>query len=266
VSRWPASSRAAAAALLWALAAPAAAGVRLEVGGAVEPAEDALMVRLDVTNRGAAAVRLEIEGEIFGHHARTALPGGVAAGAAVTAWLHFPVQPPRPGVHALALTLEYTEAGASQSASQRACLLLQLGAPADPALRVAASPASFETSGTLRVGVQSADGRAHDVRVRVLAPRGVNALAEPSLRVPPSGGASVDVPLIRTGPSRRENHEVIVVAATDSGGAESTELARAQVELVPHLPLLPRLRPLLAVAGALLLAAAVAAEVWSRWR
>jgi hypothetical protein len=225
------------------------------------------MVRVEVANRGDAdAVRLDVEGEIFGHHAQATLPGGVAAGAAETVWLHFPVRPPRPGVHALALHLGYAVAGTAAAASQRACVLLELGARADPPVRVSASPASFETNGALRIDVRSVDGAAHRVRVRVLAPRGLNALEEPVVSVPPAGAATVRVPLIRTGPSRRDTLELIVLAATEVAGVESTAEAAASVALVPHVAVLPRLRPLLAAAGALLLAAAVAAEVWSRWR
>lgn len=268
MSRSPASSRGLAAALLLALAAaPAAGGVRLEVAGEVEPAEGALMVRVDVANRGdAGAARVEVEGEIFGRYAQAALPGGLGAGEAGSVRLRFPVRPPRPGVHALALHLRYPVTGAADPASQRACLLLALGARADPPIRVEVGPASFETSGTLRVDVQSTDGRAHLVRLRVLAPRGVNALEEPELSVPGAGTAAARVPLVRTGPSRSETHPLIVLAATEAAGVETTAVARSSVRLVPHAPVLPRLRPLLAAAGALLLAAAVAAEVWSRWR
>lgn len=254
-----------AAALLWALAAaPAAGGVRLEAAGFVEPADHGLVVRVEVSNRGdAPAARLEVEGEIFGHHAQSALPGGVAAGATEPLWLHFPVQPPRPGVHALALHLAHPVDG-GPAASRRACLLLELGARATPPVRVAAAPASFETSGALRLELRSADGRAHEVRVRVLPPRGLNALEEPLVRVPAAGGAELAVPLIRTGASRRERLDVVVVAATETDGVASTAVAETSVELVPHEPVLPRARPVLAAAGALLLAAAVGAEVWTR--
>ncbi len=59
-----------------------------------------------------------------------------SAGEAESVWLRFPVRPPRPGVHALALHLRYAVTGAADPASQRACLLLTLGARADPPIRV----------------------------------------------------------------------------------------------------------------------------------
>jgi hypothetical protein len=222
------------------------------------------MVRVEVSNRGdAPAARLEVEGEIFGHHARSALPGALAAGATEPLWLHFPVAPPRPGVHALALHLAHAVDGAAP-ASRRACVLLELGARAEPPILVAAAPASFETSGAVRLRLASADGRSHAARVRVLAPRGLNALEEPRVRVPASGAAEVSVPLIRTGASRRDRLELVVVAATETDGVAAAAIAETSVELVPYEPVLPRVRPLLAAAGALLLAAAVGAEVWTR--
>lgn len=262
------AARAALAALAWALLpVTARAAVQLDVGGAVEAAPDGLMVRLDVTNRGdAAATRVDVEGELFGYHAEAALPAGVPAAATQRLWLHFPVEPPRPGVHALSLHLRYPVPGAADPASQRAYLLLALGARAESPLRVAATPATFETAGPLRVELTATDGGAHAVRLRVLAPRGVNVLEDPKVTVPAQGTAAVDVPLIRTGPSRAATYELILLAATDAAGVETTAVGRATVRLVPHAALLPRLRIPLAVAGALLLSAAAAAEMWSRWK
>ena len=57
---------------------------------------------------------------------------------------------------------------------------------------------------------------------------------------------------------------MLMLAATTTDGVESTATATARVELFPHRPLMPRLRIPLAVGGALLLAAAVAVEVWRR--
>jgi hypothetical protein len=97
---------------------------------------------------------------------------------------------------------------------------------------------------------------------RACWPRGLNALG--NARSPCPRAARRGSALIRTGPSRSERLELIVLAATITGGVESTATALARVELFPHRPLLPRLRIPLAVAGGLLLAAAVAAELWRR--
>jgi hypothetical protein len=252
-------------ALLGAPAAPAGAAVRLEVAGEAEPGADGLMVRLDLSNRGDRALpRVDVEGELFGHYAEAALPAGLQAGATERVWLHFPVAPPRPGLHALALNLRYPVLDVREPSSRRACLLLALGARAESPLRVSAAPARFETSGTLRVELRAEDGRAHVARVRVLAPRGLNALEEREVTVPPGAAATAEVPLIRTGASRGESLELIVLAATTTDGVESTATAPARVELFPHRPWLPRLRIPLTVTGALLLAAAVAAELRRR--
>lgn len=254
-------------ALLCALGAvPAGAAVHLEVGGAAEPGgADGFLVRVDVSNRGdRAAGRVDVEGELFGQYAEGSLPAGVLAGATQSLWLHFPAPPPRPGVHALALHLRYPVIDVHAPASQRAYILLALDVKADSPLRVSAAPARFETAGKLRVELRGLDAVAHVARVRVLAPRGLNALEDREVTVPAGGLAAVEVPLIRTGPSRGESLELIVLAATTTDGVESTATALASAELFPHRPLLPRLRIPLAVAGALLLAAAVAAELWRR--
>ena len=245
--------------------ARAQAAVRLEVAGVAQPGADGLLVRVDVTNRGdRAAGRLDVEGELFGQYAEASLPAGVQAGATQGVWLHFATPAPRPGVHALALHLRYPVIDVHEPASQRAYLLLALGAQADSPLRLAAAPARFETAGTLRVELSATDGRAHVARVRALPPRGMNALEDREVTVPAGGAAWAEVPLIRTGASRSERLELIVLAATTTDGLESTATALARVELYPHRPLMPRLRIPLAVAGGLLLAAAVALELWRR--
>jgi hypothetical protein len=259
------ASRAAGAALaaLLAAAAPAPAGVRLEVGGALEEAaaDSGLRVRLDVTNRGdSAAPRLEVEGELFGFHAEGRLHDGVGPGATASLRLDLPAVPPRPGVYALALHLRYPVPGQTETASQRAYLLLALGARGAPAVRVTALATTLETSGALGLDLESADGLAHDVQVRVLSPRGLNALAEVKAVVPAQGRTRATVPLIRTGPSRSERLGVVVLAASTTDGVEDTVAITAVVDLVPHRPWMPRLRIPIAVAAAALLLAALAFE------
>jgi hypothetical protein len=207
---------------------------------------------------------VDIEGELFGDYAEASLFAGVQPGATQSVWLHFATPPPRPGVHAVALHLRYPAIDVHQPASLRAFLLLPLGGAAASPLRVSAATARFETTGALRVELSAADGATHSARVRVLAPRGLNVLASPEVAVPAGGAAAVEVPLIRTGPSRSEKLDLVVLAATTTGGLESTATAPARVELFLHRPLLTRLRIPLAVAGALLLAAAIALELRRR--
>src|SRR6185295_11581516 len=197
-------------------AAPAAAVVRLDVGGALEPVDIGLRVRLDVTNHGdAAALRVDVEAEIFGVYAEGRLPGPLAPGATQSVRLDFATAAPeRPGIHALALHLRYPVSGQTETASQRAYLLLGLGPHGPPAVRLTPRPSSFETSGALDVDLESADGRPHTVQVRVLGPRGVNALAAASAAVPAQGSTRATVRLIRTGPSRSERLGVVVLASS----------------------------------------------------
>lgn len=233
--------------------------MRLDVGGALEPADLGLRVRLDVTNHGdAAADHVEVEAEIFGVYAEGRVPGPLAPGATQSVRLDFvAAAPTRPGVHALALHLRYPVGGQTEAASQRAYLLLALGTHGPPAVRLAPRPSSFETSGALDVDLESADGRPHTVQVRVLGPRGVNPLAEASARVPAQGSARATVPLIRTGPSRTERLGIVVLARSTDDGVDDTAAATAVVDLVAHKPWMPRLRiPIAVVSVALLLAAA----------
>ncbi len=117
---------------------------------------------------------------------------------------------------------------------------------------------------SIPVYFKASDGRPHAARLRVLTPRGVNALAAPEVAVPAAGAATARVPLLRTGPSRPERLGLVVLAAATVEDRQSTAAGTAEVQLVPHRPLLPRLRIPLAVAGVLLLAAAVALEVRRR--
>jgi len=257
------ASRAAGAALaaLLTASAPAAAAIRLDVGGALEPADAGLRVRLDVTNRGdVAALHVDVEAEIFGLYAEGRLPGPLAPGATQSVRLDFTAAPARPGVHALALHLRYPVSGQTETASQRAYLLLALGSHGPPAVRLAPRPTTFETRGSLDVDLESADGRPHTVQVRVLGPRGVNALAEAPVDVPARGPARATVPLIRTGPSRNERLGVVVLAASTDDGLQDTVATTAVVDLVAHKPWMPRLRIPIAVLSIALLFAAIALE------
>jgi hypothetical protein len=262
----------AALAALLALATPAGAlgQVRLDVAGALEPAGEGILVRVDLKNGGdAAAQRVDVEGELLGQHAEGHVPSGLAAGAAESVRLHFLVEGPRPGVHALALHLRYPLPGQAEPVSQRAYLLLALGARPEPAVRLTVLPAALETAGPLPVRLESADGRAHLVRLRVLTPRGVNALAEVEAAVPAAGTARAEVPLVRAGPARRAAEGpallgVVVLAASTDDGVENTAAATATVSVTPYEPWMPRLRIPIAVTAVLLLLSAALLELRRR--
>ena len=131
-------------------------------------------------------------------------------------------------------------------------------------MRLSAPEVTLRDRAPLAVALESADGRAHRVRLRVLTPRGLNPeRVEDVVEVPASGVATVSVPLLRGGVPRPSRQGVLVVAETLDG-----EIAQASagttvvaVEAAP-LDLMPRWRDPFLVAAALLLAAAAVLE----WR
>ena len=177
------------------------------------------------------------------------------------------------GIHALTLLLEHPIGGMPDAGgnppveSQRAYLLLALGAHPDPAVRVDPAVASLDVVGGLPVRLASADGNAHRVRLRVLTARGLRAPGPPvEVDVPATGSVSVTAPLARAGASRGTRHGVLVVAETMGGPLARTSVAVASVDIAPDPSLLPRLRvPLLAL-GLALLAVAALLEVRRRRR
>ena len=257
-------------ALVLALAAtPVLAAPDFEVSGIVVPTEDALEVRVDVRNTGdAPAAPLTVAGELFGERREARLEGGLAPGQSGSVPLSFPLHVPRPGVHALPLLLEYPvdgprdAAGNPPMASRRAYLLLALGGTAEPAVRLDVSPLRLDVRGDLAVGLESADGEPHRVRLRVFTARGVRPDASPfEVDVPARGRVASAVPLIRAGAPRGTPHWVLVVAEGTDGPLARTTVATALVEVTPDPALLPGLRRPLAVLAVLLLAAAVVLEV-----
>ena len=225
---------------------------------------------MDVGNRGdAAAASLDVRAELDDETDQRAVEGGVPAGATRSVPFRFD-PPPRPGVHLLGLRLDYTEAPAEGKAappatSQRAFLLLSVGANPPPALRVSADEATVETSGSLRVRVESADGAAHRARVRVLTPRGLNANTPVEVEVPAAGAASADVPLLRGSVPRPSRQGVVAVAETLDGDLAHAAVATTVVHVAADPARLPRLRRWLAALAVLLLLAAAVVE-WRRAR
>jgi hypothetical protein len=255
--------------LFLALAGPAAAGeVRLEVAGDVQELSGQLLARVQLANRGdAAATHVEVEGELLGTRRVAVLADPLPAGAARAVELAFSPDAPRPGVHALALHLRYRPEGAlaaAPAASQRAYLLIAIGASPPPSVRIAVADARVARYAEVPVQLESADGAAHRVRLRVLSPRGVNAL-EPDapLEVPAAGTATAPLRILGAGAPAGTRAGLVVLASEVDGPLERTAVATSRVEMAaPPPPWLPRWRaPLLAGALALL-AAAVVVELW----
>jgi hypothetical protein len=247
--------------------AEARAGARFEVSGTVEAAENGLAVRVSLKNvgdRGTGSVT--VEGELLGRRQEGSLDQGVPAGESRSLLLRYPPEVPRRGVHPLTLLVDFTEPtpgadGSPPAESQRAFLLLALGANPPPAVRVDAAEGRLETRSSLAVGLESLDGAPHRVRLRVLTPHGLRAENPPAdVGVPAVGRVLVTIPLLRSGAPRGSRQGVLVVAEASDGPLARTTVTTGVVEIAPDPALMPRLRrPLLVLAG-LLLASAAALE------
>jgi hypothetical protein len=225
-------------------------------------------VRVDLINRGdAASGGVSVLGELAGHYDEARVPDGVAPGATVAAHLVFPREVPRPGVYPVVLLLEYTPAAAAgvtpAARSQRAFLLLNLGATAAPPVRIVAPEVTLRDRVLLPVVLESADGRAHRIRLRVLAPRGLNPEhLQDEVTVPASGPATVSVPLLRGGVLRPSRQGLLLVAETLDGDVAQASTSTIVVAVEAGTDLMPKWRDPFVVAAGLLLAAAAVLE----WR
>ena len=228
-------------------------------------------MRVDVTNGGdTAAATVDVRGELGDAVDQLPIDGGVPAGAMRSVRFHFVKAPPRPGVHVLGLRLDYTEAAAPghtvTTTSQRAFLLLGLGANPPPAVRVSARESSLETLGAVPVTVESADHAPHHVRLRVLTPRGLNADTPVEVDVPADGPRSAAVPVLRGSVPRPSRHGVLVVAEVMDGDLAQAAVATTLVDVEGDPAWLPRLRQPIAGAAILLLLAAGVLEWRARGR
>jgi hypothetical protein len=264
-SRWRADR---AAVLLLALAAAPRleAAARLDVAGAVEVRDDELEVRVDVVNRGdRPAGPVTVDATFLGDRRTARLEGGVPPGATRAVPLRFRAELPRPGVHLVDIHLQYPlEDAAAGSSSQRAYLLVALGASPSPAVSLKVPPAAIRVAGSLRVEVASADGSPHRVRVRALTPRGVNAWPESQeVDVPAAGTRVVELPLLRAGAPWGSRSGLLVVASALDGAEERTTVATGTVDVgaAPR-GWVERIHRPLAVAAVLLVVAALVLE----WR
>jgi hypothetical protein len=252
---------------------PAAASARFEVSGtASSPDGETLLVSVALTNVGdEAAAPLSVEGELASRRREARLDGGVAKGATEQVALHFPLDVPRPGLHAVTLLLEWPVGPPPMGstlppmASQRGYLLLALGASPPPAVRTFASELTIETRGTLDVGLESADGAAHRVAVRVFPPRGLNVFGPtPEVQVPASGRVTASVDLLRAGAPRESRQGILIVASATDGPLERTTVTTGAVTIARDPARLKRLRPLLWLLAAALLGVAAWGELRKR--
>jgi hypothetical protein len=137
-------------------------------------------------------------------------------------------------------------------ASQRAWLLLALGANPGPAVRLTVDTLRLDVKGDLAVRLESADGEGHRVRLRALTARGLRAEGDGTEVAVPARGRSPDA--------------VLLVAEALDGPVARTAVLAVPVEIAPDPSLLPRVRTPVLVLGGLLLAVALLTEGWRRLR
>jgi len=229
-----------------------------------------LEVRVLVANRGdLPAAPVEVTGELLGQQCVARLVASLAPGQSGSVVLDFDPAAAPPGVHALTLLLEHALPGTPDAggnpplASQRAWLLVALGASPAAAVRVSAAPARIAVRGTLDVAVESADHAAHRVGLRALTARGLRVeTAALELEVPAAGVARARIVLIRAGAPRGSRHGVLLVAESRDGPPSRTTVAVAAVDVPPDESLVPRLRGLLLALALALLTVVIGAELW----
>lgn len=256
------------------LPAPALAGAQLDVSGEVLATAPRLVVQVRVANRGdAAAGAVDLTGELLDQRREARLAAGIAPGRSAAVVLEFDAAGATPGVHALTLLLEHPLPGVRDAAgnpplsSQRAWLLVALGASPGPAVRLDAKPVRIDVRARLEVSLASVDGLPHRVHLRALTARGLRAEAEGvELSVPPAGAVTAQLGLMRAGAPRGTRHGVLLVAETREGPPLRTTVVVATVEVAADPSLLPRLRWPLLILAVLLLLWVLAAEAWRAHR
>jgi hypothetical protein len=256
--------------LLAAGAVPLASGAEpgLEVTGeVVGQDDDAVDVRIGLANRSAATVSaVKAEAELFGHVESRKLDAGLAPGAASALLFSLPLAGAPPGVHAVTLRLEY-QAGGTPGQPQRthvqpAYVLLALGENAAPAVRLTAPEAHMDSVGRWRVGLESIDGAAHRVRLRVVLPRTLRADPVDSLvDVPASGRIDAELLLFRVDAPWEGPQGALLVAATEGEEITRTTVATAVVRVGREPGRVARWRRALALAMVLFFLAALALEL-----
>jgi len=260
--------------ILLLLPAPARPDAVLDVAGSVVSAAPRLEVRVTLTNRGdLPAGPIDVIGELVGERREARFSGSLAPGASGDVPLDFAPAPPRPGLHALTLLLEHPLEGPPDGAgnrpmsSQRAWLLLALGARPAEAVRIRADPLRLDVRGALVVRLESRDGDAQRVRLRAFTARGLRPDGDAiDVAVPPQGQATASVPIARAGAPRGSRQALLLVAETPDGPLSRASVAAATVDVLPDPALLPRLRVPLLVEGLALLALALGSEARERAR
>jgi hypothetical protein len=250
-------------------AASSGADAVLDVSGEVLTTQPRLEVRVLVTNRGdRPAAPVEVKGELLGEESTARLAADLAPGRSAAVVLAFAAAAAPPGVHALTLLLEHALPGAPDAGgnpplgSQRAWLLVALGASPPAAVSLAPVGTRLAVRGTLEVAVASADHAPHRVLLRALTARGLRVETDPlQLDVPATGSARAAFTLVRSGAARGTRHGVLIVAESREPPPVRTAVAVATVEVAEDSSWLPRARRGLLALGLVLLAVVIVAEI-----
>ena len=118
--------------------------------------------------------------------------------------------------------------------------------------------------GDVQAGVESADGAAHRVRVRVLTPPGLQAPDPALVAVPASGRVTATVRVWRSSAARGSRQPLVVVAES-MDGERAAPSAALFADILPDPAWMPRLRRPLGVLALLLMAAAALLQARRRW-
>jgi hypothetical protein len=255
-------------------AAPALPAGLIDVSGSVVATRPRFAVRVTLTNRGERPISaVEVSGDLLGETQVGRVAGPLAPDGSGDLTLEFPADTPRPGRNVLTLLLEHPLDGAPDAAgnppmsSERAFLVLALGANPEPAVRIQADPLRLDVRGPLIVHLASTDSTEARVRLRVLTPRGLRAEGFPTeLTVPARGEVRALVTIVRAGAPRGSRRTLLLVAESPHAPLSRTSVAAASVEVRPDPALLPRVRTAVLALGVALVLVALLFEVVSRLR
>jgi hypothetical protein len=249
------------------VAASARAEVRLQTAGAVVSGPPRVQVRVDLANLGnEPAHGVTIEAELLGHRQFSKLEEDLPGQMGGNATFAFDVGALAPGVYTLALHVQYARSSAAgDTASQRGYLLLALGASPRPAVRLIVPEVRLDTLAPIPIRVESADVRPHRIRLRMLAPRGLQPFGpEPEVSVPPFGSVIGEMKVLRGGAPRPSVQGLVLLAETIGEEPANASAATATVQVEADPARMPRARWWLLALAVLLLAAAGYAEYRQR--
>lgn len=230
--------------------------------------DEHLDVSVVLRNEGGALARgIAIDAELLGNHSSAELKEGIGVGESRSCQLRFPPDVPYPGTHAVTLLLDYTSGDKNPAPlSQRAYLLLALGESAEPTVLITLKEASMNWAGLVTARLESLDGRAEKVRLRLEGPRGMRVNNPDSLiLVPAKGGTEVSIPVFK-GSLPWDSVQGVLCLATTDGPLVRTAVATGVVRVSRDPAWLPRVRRGVLVAALALLGLAAFAEVWKRLR